>query len=292
MRDVDEPSPADNEVVVEVKNVSINRGELRLVTSRANGWRPGQDVAGTVVRASANGSGVPVGTRVVALADQAGWAERVAVPGSRVAALPDNVTFAQAATLPVAGLTALRALRLGGNLLGRRVLITGATGGVGQIALQLAAHSGAHVTGTTRHPERGTYLLAAGDVQLTSDVGSLKDPFDLILESVGGESLTAALKLVARDGIVVLFGNSSQQDSTVSFASFAGRAHARLYAFFVYESGEPPTFGSDLAVMAGEIGAGRLDPQVGLEASWRDPLGALEALRERSIEGKAVLAID
>jgi NADPH:quinone reductase-like Zn-dependent oxidoreductase len=292
MRDVDEPSPAANEIVVEVKNVSINRGELRLVASRANGWRPGQDVAGTVVRAAANGSGVSVGTRVVALAEQAGWAERVAVPASRAAALPDHVTFAQAATLPVAGLTALRALRLGGSLLGRRVLITGATGGVGQIAVQLAAHSGAHVTGTTRHPERGAYLLAAGDVQLTSDIGSLKDPFDVILESVGGESLTASLKLVARDGIVVLFGNSSQQDSTVSFASFAGRAHARLYAFFVYESGEPPPFGADLAVMAGEIGAGRLDPQVGLEASWRDPLGALEALRERSIEGKAVLAID
>ncbi len=289
---MDEPSTAANEAIVEVKNVSINRGELRLVASRANGWRPGQDVAGIIARAAADGSGLPVGTRVVGLADQAGWAERVAVPASRIAALPPNVGFAQAATLPVAGLTAIRALRLGGTLLGRRVLITGATGGVGQIAAQLAAHSGARVTGTTRHPERGSYLLAAGDVQLTSDLGSLKDPFDLILESVGGESLTAALRLVARDGIAVLFGNSSQQDSSVSFGGFAGRAHARVYAFFVYESGEPPTFGSDLAVMAGEIGAGRLDPRVGLEASWRDPLGALEALRERSIEGKAVLAID
>ncbi len=292
MRDVDEPSPAGNEIVVEVKNVSINRGELRLVASRANGWRPGQDVAGTIVRASADGVSPPVGTRVVALADQGGWAERVAVSTARIGVLPDNVSFAQAATLPVAGLTALRALRLGGTLLGRRVLITGATGGVGQIALQLAARSGAHVTGTTRQPERGTYLLAAGDVQLTRDLASLKDPFDVILESVGGESLTASLRLVARDGIVVLFGNSSAQDSTVSFASFTGRAHARLYAFFVYESGEPPTFGADLGLMAAEIGAGRLDPQVGLEASWRDPLGALDALRQRSIEGKAVLAID
>jgi NADPH:quinone reductase-like Zn-dependent oxidoreductase len=292
MRDVDEPSPAGNEVVVEVRNVSINRGELRLVASRANGWRPGQDVAGTINRAASDGSGPPIGTRVVALSEQAGWAERVAVPTSRIGVLPDNVTFAQAATLPVAGLTAIRALRLGGTLVGRRVLITGATGGVGQIALQLAAHGGAHVVGTTRHPERGGYLLAAGDVQLTTDVTSLQGLFDVILESVGGESLTAALRLVARDGIVVLFGNSSGQNSAVSFGSFAGRAHARLYAFFVYESGEPPSFGSDLAVMAGEIGAGRLDPRVGLEVSWRDPLGALDALRQRSIKGKAVLAID
>jgi NADPH:quinone reductase-like Zn-dependent oxidoreductase len=291
MRDVDEPSAADDEVIIETKNVSINRGELRLVAARPN-WRPGQDIAGTVVRTTADGSGPPVGTRVVALVDQAGWAERVAARKSRIAALPDNVSFAQAATLPVAGLTALRALRVGGALLGRNVLITGATGGVGQIALQLAAHSGAYVTGTSRHPERGQYLLRAGDVQLTNDVSSLKGPFDLILESVGGESLTASLKLVGRDGMVVLFGNSSGQDSTVSFASFAGRAHARLYAFFVYESGEPPSFGSDLGVLAREIGAGRLEPQVGVEVSWRETVKALEALRERSIEGKAVLAID
>ncbi|MBV9325418.1 MAG: zinc-binding dehydrogenase [Chloroflexi bacterium] len=291
IRDFDEPSAADDEVIIETRNVSINRGELRLVASRPN-WRPGQDVAGTIVRASADGSSPPVGTRVVALVDQAGWAERVAARRSRIGVLPDNVSFAQAATLPVAGLTALRALRLGGTLLGRRVLVTGATGGVGQIALQLAAHSGAHVTGTSRHPEAGGYLRRAGDVQLTSDLAALKPAFDLILESVGGESLTTSLRLVGRDGIVVLFGNSSGEDSTVSFGSFAGRPHARLYAFFVYESGEPPTFGADLGVLAAEVGAGRLEPQVGVEASWRDPVGALEGLRGRSIEGKAVLAID
>jgi NADPH:quinone reductase len=292
LRDVEEPAPTAAEAVIEVKNVSINRGELRLLATRPAGWRPGQDVAGTIVRAAADGSGPPVGSRVVALVDQAGWAERVAAPASRIGTLAENVSFAQAATLPVAGLTALRALRLGGNLLGKDVLITGASGGVGHLAVQLAARGGAHVTGTTRHPERVASLKRAGDVQLVADPTALQGPFDLILESVGGESLTASLKLVGRDGTVALFGNSSGQESTVSFASFAGKAHARLYAFFVYESGEPPTFGTDLALMASEIGAGRLEPQVGLEASWRDPIGALDALRERRMEGKAVLAID
>jgi len=288
LREVDEPTTAPSEVVIAPKNVSINRGELRLVTTRAAGWRPGQDVAGVVEREAADGSGPKKGARVVALVDQAGWSERVAAPVSRVALLPDNVSFAQAATLPVAGLTALRALRLGGMLLGKRVLITGATGGVGQIAVQLAVRSGAQVVGTARNPERGTL----GNVQLTSDISTLQGTFDVILESVGGESLTTSLKLVGRDGIVVLFGNSAAQDSSVSFASFGGKAHAKLYAFFVYESGEPPTFGADLGVLANEIGTGHLQPQVGLEASWRDPLGALNALRERRMEGKAVLAID
>jgi NADPH:quinone reductase-like Zn-dependent oxidoreductase len=292
LREVEEPVAAGDQPVVGVRAVSINRGELRLLATRPAGWRPGQDIAGTVVQAAADGSGPPVGSRVVGLVDQAGWAERVAVPASRLAVLPEGVSFSQAATLPVAGLTALRALRLGGMLLGQRVLVTGASGGVGHFAVQLAARQGALVTGISRHPGRGRALLQAGRVEIVPDISSLRGPFDLILESVGGDSLSAALRLVARDGTVAVFGNSSGQDSGVSFGSFAGRAHAKLYAFFVYESGEPPTFGADLGLLAEEIAAGRLQPQVGLEASWRDPLGALEALRQRQLEGKAVLNIE
>ena len=292
LREVEEPSPAPDESIVAVRAVSINRGELRLLSVRPAGWRPGQDIAGTVVSAAADGGGPAVGSRVVGLVDQAGWAERVAVPHSRIAALPDGVSFALAATLPVAGLTALRALRLGGMLLGRSVLVTGASGGVGHLAVQLAARQGAKVTGISRNPERGKSLLQAGDVEIVSDIATLRGDFDLILESVGGGSLTAALRLVGRDGIVAMFGNSSGQESTVAFQPLVGRPNARLYSFFVFESGEPPTFGQDLGVMAQEIAAGRLHPQIGLEASWRDPLEALAALRERAMEGKAILLVD
>jgi NADPH:quinone reductase-like Zn-dependent oxidoreductase len=292
IREVSEPLPAANESVVEVKAVSINRGELRLLAMRPDGWQPGQDIAGVVVKTAENGSGPAVGSRVVGMVDQAGWGERVAVPASRIAVLPDGVSFSAAATLPVAGLTALRTLRLGGTLLGRSVLITGASGGVGHFAVQLAARGGAHVTGISRNPERGKALLTAGDVRIERDIEALQGPFDLILESVGGASLTAALRLVGRDGTLAVFGNSSGEPSSVSFAGCAGHAHARLYACFVYESGEPPTFGADLGLMAAEIDAGRLQPQIGLEASWRDPLAALEALRQRNLEGKAVLLID
>ena len=292
LREVEEPSPAPDESIVAVRAVSINRGELRLLSVRPAGWRPGQDIAGTVVSAATDGGGPAVGSRVVGLVDQAGWAERVAVPHSRIAALPDGVSFALAATLPVAGLTALRALRLGGMLLGRSVLVTGASGGVGHLAVQLAARQGAKVTGISRNPERGKSLLQAGDVEIVSDIATLRGDFDLILESVGGGSLTAALRLVGRDGIVAMFGNSSGQESTVAFQPLVGRPNARLYSFFVFESGEPPTFGQDLGVMAQEIAAGRLHPQIGLEASWRDPLEALAALRERAMEGKAILLVD
>src|SRR5207245_2791439 len=124
-------------------------------------------------RAAESGTGPPVGSRVVGMVDQAGWAEQVAVPASRIAVLPDSVSFAAAATLPVAGLTALRALRLGGMLLGRRVLVTGASGGVGHLAVQMAARSGAQVTAVIRNPQRGQGLSEAGDVRLVSSLDSL-----------------------------------------------------------------------------------------------------------------------
>ena len=150
IREVAEPEPMPNEAVVAVHAFSLNRGELRLFQVRPAGWRPGQDIAGVVIRAAADGSSPPAGTRIVALCAWEGWAERAAVPAQRIAAIADDVPFGAAAALPVAGLTALRSLRHGVPLLGKRVLITGAAGGVGNLAVQLAARSGARVTAIGR----------------------------------------------------------------------------------------------------------------------------------------------
>ena len=154
LRELPEPQPQRNEALVAVHAFSLNRGELRSVRNNGEGWVPGQDVGGVVLKQAEDGSGPPAGARVVALTDEFGWAQRVAVPAHRMAVLPDSVSFAQAATLPVAGLTALRTLRHGAPLLGKRVLITGAAGGVGTIAVQLAARSGARVTAVVGRAER------------------------------------------------------------------------------------------------------------------------------------------
>ena len=146
LTEVAEPQPCAHEALVAVHATSLNRGELRLLTIRPDGWIPGQDVVGVVERTADDGSGPAVGTRVVALIDQAGWAERVAVPTDRLAVLPDNVSFASAATLPVAGTTALRTLRHGGDLAGQQVLITGASGAVGRFQVQIAHQQGGRVT--------------------------------------------------------------------------------------------------------------------------------------------------
>src|SRR6266567_3508255 len=84
LREVAEPEPAAGEAIVEVHAFSVNRGELALLGIRPEGWRPGQDVAGVVVKAAADGSGPMEGTRVVALADGGGWAQRVAAPTARM----------------------------------------------------------------------------------------------------------------------------------------------------------------------------------------------------------------
>jgi NADPH:quinone reductase len=155
LRQVPEPAPGLHEALVAVQAFSLNRGELRSFRNNKEGWIPGQDISGIVLRQAADGSGPPAGTRIVALMDEFGWAERAAVPAQRVAVLPDTISFAAAAALPVAGLTALRTLRHGAPLLGKRVLITGAAGGVGHLAVQLAARSGARVTARLDriHPE-------------------------------------------------------------------------------------------------------------------------------------------
>jgi NADPH:quinone reductase len=292
LREVAEPEPAADQALVEVHAFSVNRGELALLSNRPEGWRPGQDIAGIVVKAAADGSGPKEGTRVVALVDGAGWAQRVAAPTARMAALPDNVSFASAATLPVAGLTALRTVRLGGDLLGRRVLITGAAGGVGRFAVQLATLAGAEVTGVVGRPERAAGLKERGAAATVNTVQDAEGVFDLILESAGGSSLSGAVSKVARGGIIVVFGNSSREETTISFANFAGHAGARIQAFFVYESGTPASMGVDLGVLASLVASGRLTPEVGLEESWHNLPRAVTALRERRVNGKAVLRVD
>jgi NADPH:quinone reductase-like Zn-dependent oxidoreductase len=290
--DVPEPEPGPAEAVVETKAVSVNRGELRLLKARDQGWRPGQDVAGIVVERAADGSGPEPGTRVVAWPEQAGWAQRVAVPTSHVAPIAENVTFSQAATLPIAGITALRALRLGDPLAGKQVLISGASGGVGRFAVELAAGAGGIVTAVARDDQRAAGLAELGATDVVFDLDRLDGRFDLILESTGGPSFEAAIRLVAPGGRVVVFGNSSDTPATISFSDFRGRAGAQIVAFFVYESGEPPSFGEDLGLLADLIADDKLHPNIGLETPWTQANDVFEAVWGRQVNGKAVLSVD
>ena len=291
IREVAEPELRPNEALVAVRAFSLNRGELRLFQVRPEGWRPGQDIAGIVLEAAADGSGPPAGTRVVALCDEAGWAERAAVPSYRIAPLADNVSFAAAAALPVAGLTALRTLRHGAPLLGKRVLITGAAGGVGNLAVQLALRSGARVTAVVGSHERGRVLDGLGAAEIVTGITEPKGRFELILESAGGASLTAAIERIAARGTIVVYGNSSGEPTAINFRDFAEHQNARIQAFHYFTSEPEERFGPDLAVLAGLIADGSLKPRIA-EYSWRDLSRIGPLLRDRQIPGKAVFHIE
>ena len=293
LAEVDAPAPALGETVVEVRAVSLNRGEARYLPRRQEGTVHGWDVAGVVRQPAADGRGPGEGARVVGLVAEGAWAELAAARTDRLAELPDGVSFEDASTLPVAGLTAVRALAVAAPLLGRRVLVTGAAGGVGRLAVQLAHRGGAHVTGVARDPERAEGLAQLGADEVIHDFTPEGDPFDVILESVGGASLAAALSRVAPAGIVVAFGASSGEPTTFDVSGFYNRRGARLYGLRVFdELDRHRSAVDDLRFLAGEVAAGRLDTGVSLVRSWREGGPALEALLERRVKGKAVLTID
>jgi NADPH:quinone reductase-like Zn-dependent oxidoreductase len=290
IRETAEPEPARNEAIVAVHAFSLNRGELRLFQIRPEGWCPGQDIAGIVVKAAADGSGLPVGTRIVALTDQAGWAQHAAVPSHRMAALPDNASFAAAASLPVAGLTALRTVRHGAPLLGKRVLITGAAGGVGNLAVQLAVRSGARVTAIVGNSERAKILDGLGAAEIVTRIEDAQGPFALILEGAGGASLKAAIERIAWHGTIVVYGNSSGEPTEISFRHFAEHQNARIQGFHYFTSEPEERFGADLGLLVSLIADGSLRPQI-VEYDWRVLAQIGPQLRDRRIPGKAIFRV-
>lgn len=290
LQEVEEPEAASDEVLIEVHAFSVNRGELHLLPQRP-GWRPGQDAAGVVVSAASGGGGPQEGARVVAAVDGGAWAQRVAAPVRRLAELPDQVGFPEAAALPVAGLTALRALREVGALLGRRLLVTGAGGGVGQFAVQLAAMSGARVTASVGSARRAEELRALGAERVVGYGEDPGGPFDAVLESVGGQVLESSLRSLRPGGVAVLYGGASGEPARVALGTFSGRHGVSIRSFFIYQTGVD-TFGEDLAFLAGLVGSGRLRPQLGMTLPWRATARAIQALRAREAHGKVILEVD
>jgi NADPH2:quinone reductase len=297
LKSVEAPTPNRNEAVVKVSAISLNRGEIRRANAAAAGWQPGWDLAGTIETPAADGSGPAAGTRVVGFVPSGAWSERVAVPTSAIAPLPDSITFAQASTLPVAGLTAYHALKQGGLLLGKSVLVTGATGGVGNFAIQLAKLSSARVTAHIRQPEQESLVRDAGahTVVIGQDLPAESEsaPYDLVLESVGGKTLTAALGAIAPDGAVVLFGTTGGGEVTFNAQRFYSVSNgAKLYSFMLFHELKHEAAAVGLQRLVNLIADGLLKPQISVEAPWTEIADIAQQLTDRKYSGKAVLHLN
>jgi NADPH2:quinone reductase len=288
------PRQQASETLVAVKAFSLNRGDIRRAEVEPHGTQAGWDFSGIVYKSAPDGSGPPRGTRVVGLSRRReGFAEFVSVPSTDVAEIPDGVSFVDAAALPVAGLTALYCLERCERLLGSNILITGASGGVGVFACQLAVAMGANVFGQIRRTEHESLVASTGAIPILTPDGSAvfeQGPFQNIIDGVGGAVLANVLPSLSKDGRAVLYGFTHGSDVNISVPELIMGA-GRIEGFYLFREPQFAYCGSGLVRLARLVDAGRIECHVNVTADWSEIGSVLNDLANRRFTGKAVLTL-
>lgn len=298
--DVAEPAPQPDEAVISVCAASINYGDAGYLEPGAGIVKiGGYDGSGVVLRAAVDGSGPGVGTRVAFLTPNGTWAERCAVRSSDLAELPASVSFVDAAALPAAGLTALgafdevaRGSRSDGpdgldGLDGRHVAVLGATSGVGQLAVQLAALRGASVTAVVRDLTRAERLAELGASETVGADDEWAFGTDVVVDLVGGPLLERVVSTLRPGAHVLAVGNASHRASTIDFEQLRRNAPGSRFVAYTRTDTSAP----DLERLLGLVEDGALVVPLGWSGSWEDAATALQLVSDRRVVGKAVLEI-
>ncbi|MDA1099868.1 MAG: zinc-binding dehydrogenase [Proteobacteria bacterium] len=294
--EVADPRADSHEAVIAVTAFSLNRGELRRAEAAAPGTQIGWDLVGLVKTAARDGSGPAQGARVVGFSRRMqGWAQYVALPTVDFAVIPDAVSECDAATLPVAGLTALYALERCERLLGSRVLVTGASGGVGYFACQLGRLMGAQVTAQLRRPDFEDLVRATGvdDVVISPDGAGLEShgKFRAIIDGVGGQVLSRLLSRLDERGRAILYGVSGGPETALAVRELMFTGDGRIEGFYLYRETEIEAAAKGLGRLLHLLADGRLTTHVPVTENWAT-IGATAArLIGRDFAGKAVLTI-
>ena len=291
----DPPAPSAGEAVMAVRAFSLNRGEVNFAQAKPRGARIGWDVAGVVEREAADGSGPPKGSRVVGFLPAAdGWAERVAVPSDYLARIPDGVTDVDAAALPVAALTALYGIERAHRLLGAKVLVTGASGGVGLFGVQLAKHMGAHVIAQLRNDRQKRTLDDLGVEVVVDAIGeelARRGPYRLIFDGVGGSVLSHTLPELTTGGVAVVYGVTAAQTADLPIGPLLGSGNASVQGFNLYHEARMEPARAGLSRLLDLVRNGSLRTFVERTGGWSEVGQTAADLLARRFQGKAVLEI-
>ncbi len=294
--EVADPVADSNEAVIAVTAFSLNRGELRRAEAAPAGTAIGWDLVGRVETAARDGSGPAAGRRVVGFSRRMqGWAERVALPTTDFAVIPDAVSDSDAATLPVAGLTALYALERCERLLGSKVLVTGASGGVGYFACQLGRLMGADVVAQLRRPDFEDLVRATGvdDVVVSTDGSGLEahGKFRAIIDGVGGPVLSKLLSQLDERGRAILYGVSAGPEATLAVRDLMLTGDGRIEGFYLYREAEIESAAKGLDRLLRLLADGRLTTHVAVTGNWENIGETAARLIGRDFAGKAVLTL-
>jgi NADPH2:quinone reductase len=291
----DPPHPEAGQVLVSVRAVSLNRGEVLRARAERSGFRPGWDFAGIVTQAG-TGTDLELGTRVAGYLPSGAWAETVAVAPRQIAAIPEGISFLVAASLPVAGLTALGAIDAGGSLVGRKVLVTGATGGVGIFAVYLASLGSAEVTAAVRRPVEECRRLFPASANIVSGQSGVigaayNGPFHLVVETLGGAALGEAMAMLSHSGKCVTLGVTDGVRTSFDAERFFMTGNASLEGFVLFRDRlANPSEGMERLLRL--VASGKLPVMLGHSDPWQNIEAVAEKLMAREFLGKAVLTLE
>jgi len=310
--EVPSPQPGLGEVLVEVHAAPVNYVDLLVVGGTyqflpARPFIPGKGPAGVVMALGPGVDAPQVGDRVLAMAEEGGYAELVALRADRCYRLPSRMSFAEAASLSLVYDTAWFALRERARLApGETVLVLGASGGVGQAAVQLARAMGARVLAGVSRPERTMAVRAAGaDAVIDLSHENLRDSLreqvwavtdgrgaDVILDPLGGEVFAAALRALAWCGRLVVIGFAAGHIPTLK-ANYLLLKNIEVSGLQVsdYRKQRPAQMAACFADIFELYEAGRIEPAAP-QVFPPDQAGeALARLRDRRLSGRAVLRL-
>ncbi len=295
--EVDDPQPDDGDVVVDVKLAAVNPLDLWVSEgSVAGGSQPLPMALGTEGVAEHDGRRVIVSGFGVGVARDGLYRERADVPAAALTDVPSGVDDAQAATVSVAGVTAKRAFEVSDLAEGEVVVVLGASGGVGSVAIQIAKLLGARVIAVTSSEQKRDDLeaLGAGKV-IVSDFAELpaaferegEGPVDLVLNPLAGTSISPVAKILREGGRQVLFGRSAGDRTEFS----AGELYRRRITIIGYGglADTPEEKASALAWVLDKIGAGSVSVPVSREFALADTAEALDLVRTGGVFGKFVV---